>query len=286
MDRFRDSLASWATIVGTALGVVGLLQSRAWVTISGMVIMSAALAALYYAGRERSRLKMAAVRVEGHNIDSFNVASLRRRLNHRLVLQETRNTASIDGEDLTLTWECSGYCRLDGTAAIEFSIDTDNRVPFDELDCFAYDLRHDPERHHKIRPMLIGSDGIAKKIAVPLLAPLSDQAPFRVFLHCRLPGCMKDGDDYYTASLSFEQREGHQYSAQLTFLHDDPEWVRVYECNAGGKTRLLKHLRPEYTTDGLSEYRDTDQNVPAKGARIYFFRRDRRVRNAELKRAA
>ena len=35
---------------------------------------------------------------------------------------------------------------------MEFSIDTDNNIPFDKLDCFAYDLQHDAHRNHKNPP--------------------------------------------------------------------------------------------------------------------------------------
>ena len=76
---------------------------------------------------------------------------------------------------------------------MQFSIDSDNNVPFDDLICFAYDLRRDPGMQHKIRPILIGNDGNSKKIATPFLAPLVAQEPFNLLLKCHLPGCMKTG---------------------------------------------------------------------------------------------
>jgi hypothetical protein len=41
------------------------------------------------------------------------------------------NLAVIDGEDLSVTWKCSGYCRADRETALEFSIDADATIPFD-----------------------------------------------------------------------------------------------------------------------------------------------------------
>src|SRR5258708_5815231 len=57
-------------------------------------------------------------------------------------------------------------------------------------------------------------------------------------LECRLPGCMKRGVDYYTASLSFDQERIERYSMRLTFSHDLPQWVRTYECRADGDVKL------------------------------------------------
>jgi hypothetical protein len=199
------------------------------------------------------------------------MANLRRRLNRRLAIQEVRNLAVIDGPDLTLTWHCTGYCRAESEAAIEFSIDADTNVPFDELACSAYDLRRDPQKRHPIRPILVGPDGISKKIAVPFLSPLEHQEPFSVLLTCRLPGCMQLGIDYYTATLSFGQDRVPRYEVRLTFLNGPPEWVRVYERRVGLTIQLLKDLRP--LREGASEYVDAGRDVPATSVRIYVFSR-------------
>src|ERR1035437_9014295 len=121
--------------------------------------------------------------------------------------------------------------------------------------------------------MLVGPDGISKKIAVPFLAPLGPQEPFSVLLECRLPRCMKAGIDYYTATLSFDQPTVPQYSARLRFLRGMPQWVRVYECRAGGPVALLKDLRPGTSEGEIGEYVDGDENVSAESARIYVFLR-------------
>ena len=71
-------------------------------------------------------------------------------------------------------------CRAEQETAMEFSIDAECNIPFDLLDCGAYDLACDPDKAHAIRPILIGPDGISKKIAVPFLEPLTPQQPFCV----------------------------------------------------------------------------------------------------------
>ena len=174
---------------------------------------------------------------------------------------------------MIVTWRYSGYCRASHEAAIEFSIDTDNHIPFERLDCFAYDLQHDPKRLHSIRPVLLGADGLSKKIAVPFLERLSAREPFSVCLTCTLPGCIKSGVEYYASTMSVAQERISTSTVRLIFLSERPEWLRVYECSASGITKLLKDLRPSHETLERIEYTDLANDVPAQSARIYVFRR-------------
>jgi prepilin signal peptidase PulO-like enzyme (type II secretory pathway) len=274
MDSFKDSVTFWTTLIGTLAGLLGAFRSDTWLTVIGAVVVAGSIGTVSYAKRQRDLLQSAALRVDGQSIDSLNLASLRRRLNRSLVIQQAENLAVIDGEDLTVQWKCAGYCRAEREAAIEFSIDADANIPFAELDCVAFDLRRDPRKEHGIRPMLVGPDGISKKIAVPFLSPLAAQEPFSVLLKCKLPRCMKTGIDYYTTTFSFDQATVPRYSARLRFLHGRPQWVRVYECRATGTVTLLKNLSPKSSGTGFGEYLDTDENVPAQSARIYVFLRE------------
>lgn len=273
MDSFKESVAFWATILGTLLAFFGAIQSLSWLRATGAFVVFGSIIAFGYANKQHELVKSAELKVAGRSIDSLNLASLRRHLNRSLVIQQAKNLAVIDGEDLTITWRCAGYCQADRETAIEFSIDADTNVPFDVLDCFAYDLRRDPKQRHRIRPILLGPDGISKKLSIPFLAPVSANEPFSILLKCRLPGCMKAGIDYYTTTLSFEQEHVQRYTMRLIFLHSLPEWLRVYEWRAGGPVTLLRDLRPLHKTAAVCEYQDIGENVSARAARIYVFSR-------------
>src|ERR1022692_593504 len=182
MDSFKESLAFWSSILGTVLGVLGLIKSSRWLAVLGLLLVAGSVAALLYARRQRQRLRLARVTIEGRSIDSLNAASLGRRLNRSLIIQEADQVATISGEDMVMTWRYSGYCRAPHEAAIELSIDSDNNIPFERLHCYAYDLQHDPYRMHRIRPVLLSADGLSKKIAIPLLHRLSLREPFDVLL--------------------------------------------------------------------------------------------------------
>jgi hypothetical protein len=277
MDFSTESLASWASIAGTILGILGLIQSYTWLTAIGAFLFLVSFAALLYARRQREILRSAAIKVSGRSIDSLNIASLRRRLNRSLVIQEAYHLAQIEGDNLAISWQYTGYCHAQRESVIEFSVDTDNHVPFDRLTCFAYDLLNDPTKEHRIRPMLIGPDGISKKVAVPFLEPLIAQQPFDMLLACDLPGCMKGGIEYYTSTMSFDQDRVRRFATRLLFRSGRPKWVRVYDCDDSGAVRLLRDLRPLREGGELTEYLDAGHDVAARSARIYVFQRARSV---------
>ncbi len=273
MHSFVESLATWSTILGTALSFFGLIQSRGWLAVLGVLFAGVSIAALARAKKEAALVESAMVNIEGRNIDSLNLATLRRRVNRSLVVQEAHQVAEIKGDGLTITWKYSGYCRAERETAMEFSIDTDNNIPFGDLRCFAHDLQHDPAKKHRIRPLLVGPDGTSKKIAVPFLEPVFVQQPFCVLLKCYLPGCMKEGLEYYTSTLSFEQVLVRRSTVRLIFAGVLPDWVRVYACSASGRPELLKDLRPTREDLNVSEYLDAAEGVPGRSARVYVFRR-------------
>jgi hypothetical protein len=166
------------------------------------------------------------------------------------------------------------YCRARNETIMEFSVDSENNIPFSQLDCFAYDLERDPEKKHKIEPLLVGADSISKKIAVPFLEPLHAQQRFDIMLHCRLPGTYKPGIGYYTSTLSFDQDKVGRFTVHLTFLKQKPDWVRVYDCAAPGRPRVLKSLRPVGEDQASVTYKDVVEKINAQSARIYLFRRE------------
>ena len=273
MDSFKNSIAFWATILGTVVACFGAIQSLAWLFVAGALVAFGSVGILAYANKQRQLLKSAGLKIAGRSIDCFNAASLRRHLNRSLVIQKVENLAVIDGDGVALTWKCSGYCKGGRETVLEFSVDADANTPFDELDCFAYDLKGDPRRQHRIRPILLGPDGISKKIAVPFLSPLTSQDPFSVLLKCNISGCMNWGVDYCTTTLSFDQKHVQSYTMRLTFICDLPTWLRVYEFRVGGEVSLLKELRPVRKDAEVCEYLDAETYVAANSARIYVFSR-------------
>jgi len=268
--ELREQLAAWVSILSSIAAILGLIESHTILTVVGASVTGLAFASLLALRRSHRVLRASGIKIEGLNIDSLNVANLRRRVNRSLVVQHAYHLARIEGSDLSVSWHYSGFCRSKRETSFVFSLDSEN--PYEAIDCYAFDLQQDPDRHHPIRPLLLDGAGISKKVAVPFLKPLTAQDPFSVLLHCNLPGCLTPGVQYYTATLSFTQRRVKHFSVHLVFIHQVPEWVRVYDCSETAKPQLLQHLHP-FKNDGVAcEYLDAVENVHGQTMRVYVYR--------------
>jgi hypothetical protein len=274
MPLSLESLAALATIAGTIISVLALLQSRAWLLLISLLVVCLSILAVMYARKQRLALDAASTVIEGHSIDALNIGSLRRRVNRTLVVQEALHTARIEGEDLEITWRYSGYCKAKSETAIEFSINSENSTAFGRLNCIAYDLGHDPEMSFGIHPLLVGPEGLSKRISVPFLKPLFANQPFAVMLKCTLPRCIKAGFSYYASVLAFAQDRVGRCEVHLIFVGTTPSWLRVYESTLQKPAVLLKSLAPSSQGAGLCEYVDVAEDRPGQSARVYMFWRD------------
>jgi hypothetical protein len=272
MPEQTDKFVSWASILSSAAAVLGLIQSQTLLTALALALIAVALCTIAIVRQSRHRLQSASLSAEGVNLDSLNIANLRRRVNRSLVLQHAYQLAKIEGRELTVSWQYNGFCRAETEASIEFSVDSENNIPFPQLECFAYDLKEDPERLHKIRPILLGADGLSKKIAIPFLRPLAQQEHFSVLLNCRLPECVGTGVQYYASSLSFEQARVSRVVVHLIFVRNPPEWVRVYEPDKSNRLKLLNELRPFKNDGETCEYIDLTEMAPGQSLRIFVYR--------------
>jgi hypothetical protein len=274
MNLPLESLAALATILGTIVAILALIESRAWLVIVSVSFACLSIAACFHARRGRMSLDAASTVIEGNSIDSLNIANLRRRVNRTFVIQEAHHTVRIEGEDMEITWKYSGYCRTARESTMEFSIDSEDSTAFDELDCVAFDLGHDPDMKHEIRPVLVGTDGISKKISVLFLEPLKVDQSFSVLLKCTFPRCVTTGFGYYTSTLSFAQKRVRRCVVHLIFVGPAPSWMRVYESTLRHPAELVKTLPPSRQEPGVCEYVDVVEGRPGQSARVYTFWRD------------
>jgi len=269
-----ESLAALATIAGTIVSILALLQSRAWLLLISLLVVCLSILAVLYARKQRLALDAASTVIEGHSIDALNIANLRRRVNRMLFVQTALQTARIEGENLEITWRYSGYCKAASESAIEFTLNSESNTAFAKLNCIAYDLRDDPKMKHGIQPLLVGPEGLSKRISVPFLKPLAVNQPFEVMLKCTLPRCIKAGFSYYASTLSFGQDRVARCEVRLIFVGTAPAWLRVYESTLQKPAALVKTLAVFRQEPGLCEYVDIAENRPGQSARVYMFWRD------------
>jgi hypothetical protein len=269
-----ESLAALATIIGTIVSILALLQSRAWLLLISLLVVCLSIVAVLYARKQRLILDAASTVIEGHSIDALNIGNLRRRVNRTLFVQEAQHTARIEGEDIEITWRYSGYCRAKSESSIEFTINSESNTTFGRLNCIAYDLGHDPDMSHGIQPLLVGPEGLSKRVSVPFLKPLAADQPFEVMLRYSLPRCIKAGSSYYASILSFAQDRVPRSVVQLIFAGVAPNWMRVYETTQERQAVLVKTLAPSLQEPNRCEYLDVVENRPGQSARVYMFHRE------------
>jgi hypothetical protein len=275
MEFPLEPLAAIATILGTAISLVGLVQSATWLVVASLMFACTSAAALLYARHQRLRLSGASTVIDGQSLDSLNIANLKRRVNQTLVVQEAHHSVRIHGEQMEIAWRYSGYCKAARETVMEFSIDSETTTPFAEMRCVGFDLKRDPEMAHEIHPYLVGPTGISKKIAVPFLEPLTSNQPFSIMLKFTLPRCVTAGNGYYTSTLSFAQPVVPRSTVQLIFEGAAPSWVRVYEGKPnGGAMELVRTLAPARQDTGGTEYIDVADNRKGRSVRVYRFWRD------------
>jgi hypothetical protein len=269
-----ETFAALATIIGTVIAVLATIQSSEWLVLVSSAIACLSLGAVFYARAARKKLNAASTVIEGHSIDSLNIANLRRRINRTFVIQEAHHTARIAGEHLEITWKYNGFCKAGLVSSMEFSIDSEGNTEFEKLDCVAFDLGRDPAMQHTIRPILVGTEGVSKKISVPFLEPLRGNEPFSILLRCTLPHCFTSGFGYYTSTLSFAQEHVRRCVVHLIFDGTPPRWVRVYESTSRRPNELRKSLAPTRLEAKMCEYIDVAENRPGQSATVYAFWRD------------
>jgi hypothetical protein len=271
MIHARENLASAASLLGSAIALLGLLEAETAITLLGTAVSAASAAGAIYSRRKRDVPHFDGASIEGLNLDLLHISNHRRRLNRSLLVERAFQVAIIDGPDLNIAWQYDGFCRSEVEPNIEFSIDSEGNTAFDKLDCFAFDLQNDPGRLQKIKPVLVGNDGFSKKVSAQFLEPLKRDDRFSMLLQCNLPGCNAPGVQYYASSLSFDQRSINSTTVHLIFVGARPNWVRLYDFDKRARPRLRNELRPFRDDGATCEFVDMARDVPGQSVFVYVF---------------
>jgi len=219
------------------------------------------------------RARKANIAIDGTRIEALNVANLLRKPNRTLKIHDAKHFARIDGSNLTLFFEYSGQCvSRKGENGIVFNIGSDVNIPFENLTCYGFNLRHDPRKTHKIRPFLVKDDGLAKKIRLPLIKNLAKGEEFHVGLVCVFPKCLQSKRDYVIATLAYESPIVGSLVVSIDFLREQPKWLRAYDVTTG-TPGFIKDLEPKAQGDGSACYVDKYSGIEGEKALVYFFER-------------
>src|SRR3954471_8491422 len=94
-ESFVEIVSVWTSVVGTALGIVGLVNSQAWLAILGIGLLVVTFALLVWARALEAKIRQATINIAQRNIDSINMANLTRRINRTLGILKVIHVAKI-----------------------------------------------------------------------------------------------------------------------------------------------------------------------------------------------
>jgi len=274
MSQAVESIAFWSEIIGEVVTVYSLIESHKAKTLLGILFFSTTILLTFRLFNLKKYIKTTNTVIGNKKIDALNVANIAKTANKSLKIQEATHLIRVHGKKLILNLDYSGYCKSkEGESGFVFSIDSDVSIPFEKLTCHGFDLLNDPRKKHKIFPLLLGADGLTKRVGLPFIRHLSEGDPFHVVLFCELPGCMRFGKDYVTATLAFNDNTRiKNFSVKLEFVKGHPKWVRLYDATSG-EPRLIKDLKPARTKAHSVYYEENYKNIEGEKAFVYLFER-------------
>jgi hypothetical protein len=274
MDNIKKTISFWSGTIAFSISIYGLISNRKIFTLLGVSFFALSAVLAFRLLEIKRQTKKTNIVIDGKRIDALNVANLTKKPNKSLKIQEGTHFTRVEGNNLSLYFEYSGYCKnRKGENGFVFSVGGDVNIPFDKLVCYGFDLLNDPHKTHKIKPFLIKHDGLTKKLKLPFNNSLSKDDQFHIALFCELPRCIKLGKDYITATLFYKDAlKIKRFSVFLEFVRNHPKWVRIYDVTSGDP-RLIKDLRPKYQQGVSVYYEDKYKNIESEKALVYFFER-------------
>lgn len=263
-------------IIGLILSFIGLINSFSIKNINlyiYIILISILLVFINIsiknkdkAAKINKKIKNCQIVIEDVSIDALNISNLFKKQNKSLEVREATHKADISKKNMFLEFEYSGYCKSNnGEEGMIFTLDSDVNQDIDEIDCYGFDLKQDPDQKNKIRPILLKKSGLSKKVKLPFTKKINKGDSFHIKFFFKLIDCMKYGEDYFLSTLAFKN-DIDSFKNEIKF-DIKPEWVRCYKVS-NGKTEFRKNL-----TSNNFIYKDLEENPSSNIAFIYIFER-------------
>jgi len=261
------------SVLSVILALYSFIDGKKWIALILGVTSVAAIFIALKLYSEKKRNKKSNIVIENTRIESLNLANLARLKNSTLKVDTAIHRNYINGNDLAIEFEYSGICTCDdGESGITFSVDCDSNLGFEQMNWYGYDLIVDTNKTHKIHPKLLGAEGLTKKVMLPFAKKIIKYGKFHTSFRVTLPGCMKTGKDYVTATFSFNKLPIDTVIIELWFMDLYPKYVHLYDVTNGVST-LEKELIPTNQISNKICYVDNINNLNPETALVYYFER-------------
>lgn len=187
------------------------------------------------------------------------------------------HTCEIDESDAILEYQYFGVCvdknGMDYFSTSLYSHDTND---LNDMEWFAYDLKHDSERKQQIKPELQTPKGATKRVIFKFHKKIKYNEICSYYTYQEVKNSVKkSGKDYYVSTVLYKNRPLHDYKVILKFHDVNPSSISVYSVKYRKATFLYNLLDENMSFDNKTyTYIDNITGETAWSIRVYIFNRD------------
>lgn len=264
-DEALTKLASICTIIST---IYGICTGNFVLTIIVLVIILLMIGYKFYRQRHSN------LSIKYKKIDFISLVKPIIKSDHTLAPEYIEHKCVIKGEEACFVYTYEGICCANsGEDSIIFNIGAEEFIPFEDLECYAYDLYNDPKRKNSIRPELVGDDGLSKKVKVKFLKRLQRYNRFKIEFTFIYPHCIKYGKDYVLFFSSYKQNI--QYLKNILYFIDDPPmFVELHKEKNNTLLYQKTILKDKNESSNIKHtYIDIHESCSGTQTFLYFFER-------------
>lgn len=262
-DQNLSRLANICTICGFLCGVFS--ENILAIIICGIIVLFQVGFYLYVKYYRNNKV------IKHKKMELLTLLSPINKKDNIFLIKSAIHKCLIEGERAKFIYTYEGVCTvMKGEECIVFNIGAEEYIPFEKMECYAYDLINDANKVYAIKPELLGDDGLTKKIKIKFLKKLQLYEQFKIEFTFVFPHCVKWGRDYITFTTSYS-KQIHTLKNILVFKRVYPETVELYKI-MNGEVRYERTICPQDKGDSLV-YVDCYEECQGKQVFIYFFDR-------------
>lgn len=279
MDKLDEKVALAANIASIISFILGLTGS-VWVAVSfnsilyffvGIAVTLLVVSVIVLYKKRKRYTEIEGIRIE----ENDNIPLLVPRKNsinpikvtHKCVIYET---------DAVLEYRYFGICcDKQGIEGFPCYYSASDVRDIENTNSFAYDLKNDPNKNHKILPSLASPKGLSKRVIYRFLKRVNFNTCFEICTYQECKNSVKEvGKDVYMSGVLYKNRPIDTYQVILEFHNKKPNTINVYEVK--NKTGTFLYKLDDKIVDSPNDvytYVDDVCDANAWSVRVYIFDR-------------
>lgn len=271
-DKHIAIISSILSIVASCIAILGGVKHNIFLIILGILITLVFVFLFIRIRKKPKYTDIEGIRIEeADNIPLF--ASRKNKLNPLIVT----HVCEICDSDAILEYEYFGICvdrkGMDKFSTCSYSHDIND---LNDMNWFAYDLKNDPKRNHKIKPQLQTPKGATKRVVFNFHRRIRFNEICHFYTYQEVKNSVKrTGKDYFVSTVLYKNRPLYDYKVVLKFHDIKPSNISVYSVNDNQGVFLYELLDENMINENNTYiYTDYIEDETAWSIRVYIFNRE------------